>query len=236
MATHVIVSYDDSPLDRDALALGAFLSDADATLTLAYVRHAPERQAEREHLAAEAAEDRLRQGAARLGASHVDQRVVVSPSTPAGLTALAAEVQADVITFGSEYRTPLGHIGLGRSAQTLLENGPAALALAPAGYDGAAGSDAAENLGRTLRRIGILPGSADEAAFETAHSLAERHGAVVTDDCREIDLLVVGSRPEAREGRVMVSSSAARAIEEARAPVLVTARGVALSFRTLAVV
>ncbi len=231
MATHVIVSYDDSPLDRDALALGAFLSDADATLTMAYVRHAAESRADREQLAAAAAEQLLAHGAARLGASASEKRVVVSPSTPAGLSALAAEMTADVIVFGSEYRTPQGHIGLSRSAQTLLENGPAALALAPAGYDTADGSPSHD---RSVRRIGILPGSADEASIETAHALAERHGAVVTEDCREIDLLVVGSRPQAREGRVMVSSSAVRAIEEARAPVIVTARGVALTFRTLA--
>jgi nucleotide-binding universal stress UspA family protein len=232
MATHVIVSYDDSPLDRDALALGALLSDADATLTMAYVRHAAESRPDREQLAAAAAAQLLAHGAARLGASASEQRVVVSPSTPAGLSALAAEMTADVVVFGSEYRTPQGHIGLGRSAQTLLENGPAALALAPAGYDAVDGSTAR---GRDVHRIGILPGSTDDdASTETAHALAERHGAVVTDDCREIDLLVVGSRPQAPAGRVMVSSSAIRAIEEARAPVIVTARGVALAFRTLA--
>ena len=231
MATHVIVSYDDSPLDRDALALGAFLSDADATLTMAYVRHAAESRADREQLAAGAAAQLLAHGAARLDAPASAQRVIVSPSTPAGLGALAAEIAADVIVLGSEYRTPPGHIGLARTAQTLLENGPAAVALAPAGYDAADGST---SRGRDVHRIGILPGSADDASFATAHALAERHGAIVSDDCREIDLLVVGSRPQAPEGRVMVSSSAARAIEEARAPVIITARGVALAFRTLA--
>jgi hypothetical protein len=155
----------------------------------------------------------------------------VSPSTPAGLSALAVEMTADVIVFGSEYRTPQGHIGLSRSAQTLLENGPAAVALAPAGYDAV---DGPTGHGRDVRRIGILPGSADEASIETAHALAERHGAVVTDDPRVVDLLVVGSRPQAGEGRVMVSSSAARAIEDVRVPVIVTARGIALAFRTLA--
>jgi nucleotide-binding universal stress UspA family protein len=214
MATHVIVSYDDSPLDRDALALGAFLSDADATLTMAYVRHAAESRADREQLAATAAAQLLAHGAARLEASSVERRVIVSPSTPAGLSALAVEMTADVIVFGSEYRTPQGHIGL-----------------APAGYDAV---DGPTGHGRDVRRIGILPGSADEASIETAHALAERHGAVVTDDPRVVDLLVVGSRPQAGEGRVMVSSSAARAIEDVRVPVIVTARGIALAFRTLA--
>jgi nucleotide-binding universal stress UspA family protein len=172
MATHVIVSYDDSPLDRDALALGAFLSDADATLTMAYVRHAAESRADREQLAATAAAQLLAHGAARLEASSVERRVIVSPSTPAGLSALAVEMTADVIVFGSEYRTPQGHIGLSRSAQTLLENGPAAVALAPAGYDAV---DGPTGHGRDVRRIGILPGSADEASIETAHALAERH-------------------------------------------------------------
>ena len=57
MPFHVIVSYDGSPLDRDALTLGALLRDAGAELTLAYVRHAGETRPDREliaHLQAEA--------------------------------------------------------------------------------------------------------------------------------------------------------------------------------------
>ncbi len=136
----------------------------------------------------------------------------MSPSTGEGLGWLAGQEQADIIVFGSDYRTRRGHVAIGRSAQTLLEGGPAALALAPAEY---AASNAHE-----IRTIGVLSGSADEAAIETAFSLAGRLDAKVVDSDRGVDLLVVGSRREAREGRVMITSRAQNAIEEATAPVL----------------
>ena len=228
MAPHVIVSYDGTDNDRDALALAELLHDVGAKLTLAYVRHAVEDRADRELLADADADARLLRGAAMLTDHSADRRVIVDRSTSDGLRRLALELGAGVIAFGSEYRTAHGHVALGRAAQALLENGPAALALAPAGF--------AFDAGEGVRRIGILPGTADEAAIATAFSLAERHGATVTDSPHGVDLLVVGSRPEAGEGRVLVSSSAANGIEEAKVPVLVTARGVALSFETLVTV
>jgi nucleotide-binding universal stress UspA family protein len=48
-----------------------------------------------------------------------------------------------------------------------------------------------------------------------------------------VDLLVAGSRAEAREGRVMLSSQSQNAIDGSSAPVLVVARGVALDFGAL---
>ena len=47
----LIVSYDGTDNDRDALALGRLLSDAGASLELAYVRHAHEAESGRERLA-----------------------------------------------------------------------------------------------------------------------------------------------------------------------------------------
>ena len=229
MAPHAIVSYDASPVDRDALALAGWLRDAGATLTLAYVRHRAETRADHELIADVGAEGRLREGAERLGDPWLDRRVVTSPSTALGLGELALALGADAIVFGSEHRTPQGRIGVGRVAGALMENGPAALALAPAGF---AASVAPPDLGR----IGILPGAADEAAIETAYSLAARHRATVVSAGHGVDLLIVGSRPEAAERRVLVTSSAAGAIEEARVPVLVTARGVALDFEALVTV
>jgi nucleotide-binding universal stress UspA family protein len=229
MTPHVIVSYDGTDNDRDALMFGRLLHEVGADLTLSYVRHAVEGRPDREQLADHEATALLDRGAALLDDPYVERRIVISPSTADGLAGLAAELDADVIAFGPEYRTPRGHVAVGCSAQTLLENGPAAIALAPAGL--ACRTDAPK-----LSRIGILPGTADEAAIETAYSLAERHEATVTDSPRGVDLLVVGSRPEAREGRVMITASAAHAIEEATAPVLVVARGAALRFETLAIV
>ena len=61
-------------------------------------------------------------------------RVVVSASTGEGLKWLAEQEEADIVVFGSDYRTAAGHVAPQRSAQTLLEGGPAAVAIAPAGY------------------------------------------------------------------------------------------------------
>ena len=229
MAPHVIVSYDDTQNDRDALMLGRLFHDVGATLTLAYVRHAPQASLERELLAAREADELLERGMALLGDPYTEHRVVICPSTSDGLARLADELAADVITFGPDYRTPRGHVAAGRAAQALLENGPAAVALAPSGYAETAGD-------RDLGTIGILPGTADEAAIETAFSLAARHQARVTDNPIGVDLLVVGSRAQARPGRVMISSSAAQAIEQATVPVIVVARDAAVDFETLVTV
>jgi nucleotide-binding universal stress UspA family protein len=225
MAPHAIVSYDDTQNDHDALALGRTLRDAGAQLTLAYVRHATHRRPDVEELSQHEADALLQRGARWLDDPGLGRRVVVSASTGEGLGWLAAREQADLIIFGSDYRTRRGHVAIGRSAQTLLEGGPAALALAPADY-AAAGEHG-------IRTIGVLSGSADEAAIETAFSLAGALNATVVDSDRGVDLLIVGSRAEAREGRVMITSRAANAIEEATCPVLIVARGVALGFETL---
>jgi nucleotide-binding universal stress UspA family protein len=229
MAPHVIVSYDDTQNDHDALMLGRLFHDVGATLTLAYIRHAAHASREAELLAAREADELLERGTVLLGDPYTERRVVMNPSTSDGLALLADELPADVITFGPDYRTPRGRVAAGRPAQALLENGPAAVALAPAGYAESAGA-------RDLDTIGILPGTADEASIETAFSLAARHEALVTQSAVGVDLLVVGSRAEARLGRVMISSSAAHAIEQATVPVIVVARDAALSFESLAAV
>ena len=61
--------------------------------------------------------------------------------------------------------------------------------------------------------------------------IADRLGAVVVSaPAAKLDLLVVSSRPEAGEGRVMVSAQASNAIEEATVPVLVVPRGTPVRF------
>jgi nucleotide-binding universal stress UspA family protein len=225
MAPHAIISYDDTRNDHDALRLGRVMADAGARLTLAYVRHTTQLRRDREELEEHEAEALLERGARWLEDPYAERRVVVSGSTGEGLGWLAAHQDADLIVFGSEYRTPAGHVSAGRSAQTLLERGPAALAIAPAGY-----ADAPE---RAIETIGVLPGSADEAAIETAFSLAAHCEAQVVDRERGVDLLVVGSRTEAPHGRVMISAHSQNAIEEATSPVIVAARGVALTFESL---
>jgi nucleotide-binding universal stress UspA family protein len=224
MALHAIISYDDSLNDHDALTFGRVLGELGTELTLAYVRHSTDERPDHEQVEGHAAEARLERGAQLLDDFSVQRRVVVNASTGQGLGWLADQEQADIIVFGSEYRTRGGHVSVGRSAQGLLERGPAAVALSPAGYQSHHGD---------INTIGILPGSADEAAIETAFSLAGRLEATVVDRERGVDLLIVGSRAEAPEGRVTLSSHSQNAIEEAISPVLVVARGVALHFETL---
>ena len=191
MAINAIISYDDTLNDHDALMFGRVLSELGARITLAYVRHTKRDRPDHERLDAVAAEALLARGADWLQDSSIQRRVVLSGSTSEGLAWLAGTEAADVVVFGSEYRTPHGHVSTGRSAQGLLERGPAAVAIAPAGYQVASGD---------IATVGVLPGTADEAAIETAFSIAGRLDAQVVDRAHKVDLLVVGSRHDAAAG------------------------------------
>jgi len=218
MALKIIVSYDGTDNDRDALALGRLLAVPGAELALAYVRHSFGDTA----LEEKQAEELLAQGAASVGMPEMPRHVVVNPATSVGLTELAEREGADVIVFGSEYRTAPGTVKPGISAAKLLLGGPAAIAVAPSGMR----SDPAPSVGT----VGVID-EGDEAARETANSLAGALGAgVVEHGAGAVDLLVVGSRPEAPPGRVVLSASSDFAVEAATFPVLVIPRGVALSF------
>jgi nucleotide-binding universal stress UspA family protein len=222
MSTKAIISYDDTPNDHDALMLGRVLADAGAELVLAYVRHIAADEFDREQLLEHEAETLLERGARALGDLDVERRVVLNGSTAEGLKRLAEQEGADIIVFGSDYRTAAGHVAPQRSAQALLEDSPAAIAIAPANYR----SEHATTFGR----LGLLAAPGDDAALETARDLAESLGARVTRDEPHVDLLVIGSRPEAPEGRVMISSQAWHTIESATAPVLVMPRAVTVRF------
>ncbi|HKB51270.1 MAG TPA: universal stress protein [Solirubrobacterales bacterium] len=217
MALRIIVSYDDTDNDRDALALGRLLAFSGAELSLAYVRHAQGGALEQKE-----AEELLARGAASLGAPDMPRHVIVNPGTSVGLAELAERENADVIVFGSEYRTAAGTVKPGISAHKLLLGGPAAIAVAPAGMR--------EHPSAGINTIGILD-EGDVAARDTANSLASALGASVVDfSGRPVDLLVVGSRPESPQGKVTLSASSDYAVEAATYPVLVVARGVPLSF------
>jgi nucleotide-binding universal stress UspA family protein len=218
MALKIIVSYDGTDNDRDALALGRLLAVPGAELALAYVRHSFGDTA----LEEKQAEELLAQGAASVGMPDMPRYVVVNPATSVGLTELAEREGADVIVFGSEYRTAPGTVKPGISAAKLLLGGPAAIAVAPSGMR----SDPAP----VVATVGVID-EGDAAARETATSLAQALGAgVVEHGTGPVDLLVVGSRPEAPPGRVVLSASSDFAVEAATYPVLVVPRGVTLSF------
>ena len=222
MSPRAIISYDDTPGDHDALMLGRVLADAGADLTLAYVRHRTQSERSQETVEEQEAELLLQRGADWFSGLHVDTRVVVSASTPEGLRRLAEQEDADIIVFGSDYRTAPGHVAPQHSTQALLEGGTTAVAIAPAGYH--------DEWAPRIHRIGVLTIPGDDATLATARALADSFGATLTRDEPHVDLLVVGSRLEAAPGRVLISAHAQNEIENATCPVLVVPHGVTIDF------
>jgi nucleotide-binding universal stress UspA family protein len=226
MSANIIVSYDGTNNEDDAVALGRLFAGAGAHVSLAYVRHAPEEEASREILAQHEAEVLLERGSELLGDREAPRHVITDRSTPEGLSRLAAQHAADAIVFCSDSHTAPGRIGVGNSAQRLLEGGATAIAIAPAGFSR-----------QTAARIGRIGVAGDGSAQATAEALASTLGAELggvpsgahpgEQDC---GLLVVGSRPEAEHGRVSLSAASENLIEVATCPVLVVPHGVALTF------
>jgi nucleotide-binding universal stress UspA family protein len=222
MPPKIIVSYDDTDNDRDALALGRLLAYSGGDLSLAYVRHSHLPEDEREAHEVKQAEEILARGAATIGAPDMPRHVVLHASTSEGLYDLAVRENADIVVFGSDYRTASGLLKPGIAAHKLLLGGPAAVAVAPA--------DFRSRSSVTVNTVGVID-EGDPAARETAASLAAALGATVEEfDGQPVDLLVVGSRPESPEGRVTLSASSDYAVEAATYPVMVTPRGVAVRF------
>ena len=188
MSPELIVSYDGTPNDDDALALGKLLADTGAALALAYIRHSREFDPRREELAQHDAERRLEYGVAWLGDPEIPKHVVFSGATGEGLEQLAESEQASVIVFGSDYRTSPGRSEPGTSAQRLLDaGGSVAIAVAAAG----------------LRSV-----DGDTAAQQTAEELAEKLGASIVELGRpDVDLIVVGSQPNASSRRISLSGA-----------------------------
>jgi nucleotide-binding universal stress UspA family protein len=223
MPVNMIVSYDGTHNEDDAIALGRLFADAGADVSLAYVRHAPEPEASREILAQHEAEELLTRGAALFGDPDIPRHVVTDRSTPEGLSALAERIGADAIVFCSDSHTARGHIAVGNSAQRLLEGGSTAIAITPAGF--------ASNERPQLERVLV---AGDGSAHATAEQLARALGAELTSISDESpSVLVVGSRPEAENGHVSISAATEHLIEVARCPVLVVPRGKTLAFEAM---
>jgi nucleotide-binding universal stress UspA family protein len=231
MSAKIIVSYDGTANEDDAIALGALFARAGADLALAYVRHTHEPDRDRETLAQHEAQDLLERGAALLGTRRDGQsvglHVVTDRSTPEGLGALAEQQEADVIVFCSDSHTAVGHISIGNSAERLLEGGQSAVAIAPVGLAARSLGDGAGGTGpKRIVAVGEPGGGSAEA---TAEALASALGATVSPVAsNEADLLVIDSRPDAEQGRISISSAATHLIETATCPVLVLPHGVVL--------
>jgi nucleotide-binding universal stress UspA family protein len=215
MPAKIIVSYDGTANEDDAVALGRLLGQAGADVALAYVSHAPDSAGDTQGI--------LNRGLSLLGNPNAATHVVTDRSTPNGLAALAEAEQADIVVFCSDSHTAKGHVSVGNSAERLLEGARAAVAIAPAGFAESARAAA-------IQRI-VAVGDSDGGAHATAEALARALNATVepvADD--HADLLVIDSRPEAEPGRISLSSSAAHLIEIATCPVLVVPRGGVLEF------
>jgi nucleotide-binding universal stress UspA family protein len=222
MSVNVIVSYDGTANEDDAIALGRLLGRAGADVSLAYVRHAHESDSHREKVAERQAHGLLEGGVELLGNDHAKLHVVTDRSTPEGLAKLAEREGADVIVFCSDSHTAKGHVSIGNSAERLLEGGRTAVAIAPV--------DLAERVDAGIQRI-VAVGDGEGGARQTAESLARALGATVEPVAGEqTDLLIIDSRPEVEPGRLSVSSSATHLIEIATSAVLVLPRGGALQF------
>jgi nucleotide-binding universal stress UspA family protein len=218
----IIISYDDTDNDRDALALGRVLGELGGDISLAYVRHTQQADSAREALEEKEAEELLTHGAEALGDDSIPRHVIVHASTGAGLWELAEREKADLIVFGSDYRTAEGAVIPGTSAQRMLTGGPVAVAVAPAGY---------RNQEHDAKTIGLLAEEdADDAAFNSATSLADALGGTVADRHDGADLLVVGSSPASPKGHVNLSARAGYAIETANSPVIAVPRGTEVRF------
>jgi nucleotide-binding universal stress UspA family protein len=221
MALRIVVSYDGTPDDDDAIALGKVLARAGASIALAYVRHS--------HLEDPAAEERETRAATKLlehGAAQFDGEVqtdvLFNPSTAAALWELIEREGFDIIVFGSSYRTPAGHVAPGRAAEQLLDGGPAAVALAPAGF---------RLEEPRVEKISVASAKPGDAAEQTARSLAAKLGAeVIPTPDPSADLLVLASRPDAREGRVSITAASELLAESAEGPVLAVANETPLDF------
>jgi nucleotide-binding universal stress UspA family protein len=214
----IIISYDGTANEDDAIALGSIFARAGAEVSLGYVRHTDKAVSDEE-----AQKVVLDRGAALFDGTFAGSHVVTDRSTPEGLRALAERIGADAIVFCSDSHTANGHVAIGNSAQRLLDGGSTAVAIAPVGL--------AKREAIVRRIVGVGEAGGDGSAQATAQALADALGAElvpVADDAA--DLLVIDSRKEAAPGRVSLSSSAAHLIEIATCPVLVTPRGVTLSF------
>jgi nucleotide-binding universal stress UspA family protein len=221
MPLNIIVSYDGTTHDDDALTLGRMLAATGAQLSLAYVRHAREYDPRREEIAEHDAARRLEAGALWLGDESLTRHVVVNPSTSAGLADLAASEGADLIVFGSDYRTPPGRVEPGGSAQGLLDNGSVAIAVAAAGLRTEPSS--------AISTVSVA-GEPGDAAATTAQSVVSALGAELLEGRSDADLILVDSRASAPEGRMGLDGSTRARLESARGSVIVLPRGVALSF------
>ena len=224
MSADIIVSYDGTANDDDALALGRALAAGGATLALAYVRHSREPDPRREELAELDAQRRLDAGRMLLGDPSVATHVVISAATDTGLEQLALTEGAQMIVFGSDYRTTPGYAEPGNTAWRLLDGAPVAIAVARAGLR-------ADTNGQ-IKKIRVAPGEPADLGSRAAQRLAAALGAQVVTDGEPADLILVTSQAGGRPGHVALSGAARKALNAARGSVVILPAGATTLLQT----
>src|ERR1039458_713728 len=167
MSAKIIVSYDGTANEDDAIALGRTFHRAGAEVSLAHVRHSVEPDYSGETLAQTEAEALLERAAELLGNPQAGKHIVTDRSTPEGLRTLAEAQGADVIVFCSGSHTAKGHIAVGNSAQRLLEGGSTGVAIAPVGL----AEGATERSVQKVVAVGYANGGAQGTAAALAGAL-----------------------------------------------------------------
>lgn len=177
----LIIGYVDTDEGRDALELGALLSEALAAQPLvATVVPVPDylvallaRDEFDRAVEAEAAA-RFEQVRERLASLDPKTRTMTAHAPARALYELAESEQARLIVVGSAHLGVVGRTLLGDVGASLLHGAPCAVAVAPRGY--------AQRKEHRLQRVGVaFDGSSEaSAALETAIALAGRlHGSLV---------------------------------------------------------
>ena len=181
--------------------------------------------------------------------------VVVSAAFPArALQAIAERDGADLIVVGAPHRAGAERVLGGDVAAGTLREAPCAVMVAPVGFaerepllrsvgvgfDDSTESRAALLLGGRLARAAgaalrvISVASAAVPAHEaaaiaaggTCETVAGRPASELVRRSADLDLLVVGSRAQGPVRRLLLGSTSARLVREARCPVLVVPRPV----------
>ncbi len=209
MFRHVIVGVDGRPNGRDAITLGLQLVDHDGRISLAYVHpgeSAPRRASNPEfdrvqHEQAVELLDRERQ------ALEVDADLlsVGSESVGVGLHRLAEEHEADLLVVGSCHRGRAGRVLLTDNTLAALDGAPCTVAVASAGYAGAA---------RPLGSIGVAYDGTpqSEVALAVARALATREDAGV----RALRVLAYPVTPYMTEAPTLWEDACKEQLEAAR--------------------
>ena len=229
MSSTILVAYDGSPNADDAVAVGQLLAKLTGSeLALAHIYRAGHQRGShgattveaRERFLRRRGEELLERGAAVAGGDA--RRVVLGSTTTAtGMRTLAEREAATAVVFGSASNTEPGHVHPGSASRRLLQGAPAAIAFAPVGYR--------QSASKIPSRIGVSHDDDDAAARQSAEAIVDalgRTAAVVEDG--QVDLLLIGSRPGAEHGRVMIGANAEAPLHAATSPVVVVARGVVL--------